>query len=101
MATAPEVADATMLTLARESRGMTQLGLAAAMTELSAGERISQGYVSKAEASRLTVSGGRLDLYAGALRYPAQTLCFDPRVPGTGIGLVHHRKKAALGAQPL
>jgi Zn-dependent peptidase ImmA (M78 family) len=28
-------------------------------------------------------------------------LCIEPNAAGIGIGLVHHRKKAALGAQPL
>jgi Zn-dependent peptidase ImmA (M78 family) len=94
-------ADAAMLTLARESRGMTQLELARAMTALTHGDHISQGYVSKAEAGRLTVSGARLHLYAEALRYRPYVLGIEPSVTGIGIGLVHHRKKAALGAQPL
>lgn len=94
-------ADAAMLTLARESRGMTQLDLARAITALARGDRISQGYVSKAEAGHLAVSGARLDLYAQALRYPSHALCVEPNATGIGIGLVHHRKKAALGAQPL
>ncbi|GAA4584825.1 ImmA/IrrE family metallo-endopeptidase [Planotetraspora phitsanulokensis] len=95
-----KVAQATMLTLARESRGMTQTALAAAMSKLT-GERITQGYVSKAEAGRLTVEGDRLALYAAALRYPPVMLCVDAELSGVGIGLVHHRKKAALGAQAL
>jgi Zn-dependent peptidase ImmA (M78 family)/transcriptional regulator with XRE-family HTH domain len=95
------VAHATMLTLARESRAMTQIELARAMTKLAGSERVSQGYVSKAEAGRLAVSGDRLDLYARALGYPPQTLCAATDVHGMGIGLVHHRKKAALGAQAL
>ncbi|SEG75949.1 Zn-dependent peptidase ImmA, M78 family [Thermomonospora echinospora] len=93
-------AQASMLVLARESRGMTQTSLAAAMSAL-AGERVSQGYVSKAEAGRLAVEGDRLALYAKALEYPAGVLCADPELSGIGIGLVHHRKKAALGAQAL
>jgi Zn-dependent peptidase ImmA (M78 family) len=99
--TAEPAADAAMLTLARESRGMTQFDLATAMTALPQGDRISQGYVSKAEAGRLAVNGARLDLYAQALHYPAHMLCVRPNVTGIGIGLVHHRKRAALGAQPL
>ncbi len=99
--TAGPAADAAMLTLARESRGMTQLDLASVMTALAHGDRISQGYVSKAEAGRLAVGGTRLDLYAQALHYPVHALCIEPNATGIGIGLVHHRKKAALGAQPL
>jgi Zn-dependent peptidase ImmA (M78 family)/transcriptional regulator with XRE-family HTH domain len=97
----PETADPAMLTLARESRGMTQADVAEAMTTWADGERISQGYVSKAEGGRLVVSGTRLDLYAQALHCPAHTLCIGFEVQGVGIGLVHHRKKAALGAQAL
>ncbi|RBJ10510.1 hypothetical protein DRA43_02515 [Micromonospora provocatoris] len=89
-----------MLVLARESRGMTQAEVAARMGELD-GVPVSQGYVSKAEAGRLTVSGPRLDLYAKALGYPAHVLCADPDLHGVGVGLVHHRKRASLGAPTL
>ncbi|WP_327007558.1 ImmA/IrrE family metallo-endopeptidase [Dactylosporangium sp. NBC_01737] len=88
------------LILARESRGMTQADLARAMTSL-AGAAVSQGYVSKAEAGRLEVTGDRLDLYARALRYPISLLCADPELHGVGVGLVHHRKRASLGAPAL
>lgn len=95
-----DVADAGMLVLARESRGMTQIAVADRMSALGE-ERISQGYVSKAEAGRLAVSGERLTLYASAVGYPPDLLCVNAAVEGIGIGLVHHRKKAALGAQAL
>ncbi|GAA3604238.1 ImmA/IrrE family metallo-endopeptidase [Nonomuraea rosea] len=97
---AQETAHADMLTLARESRGMTQTALAHAMSAL-AGESISQGYVSKAEAGRLAVEGDRLTVYARALGYPPALLRLDAELTGVGIGLVHHRKKAALGAHAL
>jgi Zn-dependent peptidase ImmA (M78 family) len=93
-------AHAMMLTLARESRGMSQTSLADAMSKL-AGEPISQGYVSKAEAGKLAVDGERLALYGRVLRYPAGVLCVDAEMNGVGIGLVHHRKKASLGAKEL
>ncbi len=89
-----------MLVLARESRGMTQSELAGVMAELS-GEPVSQAWVSKVEAGRTSLGGTRLGWYATAVRYPAQVLCEDPQVSGVGIGLVHHRKKAALGATAL
>ncbi|MEU7004165.1 XRE family transcriptional regulator [Nonomuraea sp. NPDC046570] len=95
-----ETAHASMLTLARESRGMTQTVLAHAMSDL-AGEPISQGYVSKAEAGRLAVEGDRLSVYARALGYPPALLHLNADLTGIGIGLVHHRKKAALGAHAL
>jgi Zn-dependent peptidase ImmA (M78 family)/transcriptional regulator with XRE-family HTH domain len=95
------VAHAGMLVLARESRGMTQADVAEAMTRGSADGSVSQGYVSKAEAGRLDVTGPRLALYAAALRYPPHVLCADPEIHGVGVGLVHHRKRASLGAPAL
>jgi Zn-dependent peptidase ImmA (M78 family)/transcriptional regulator with XRE-family HTH domain len=91
----------TMLVLARESRGMTQAQLAARMAELAQGSPVSQGYVSKAEAGRLAVTGQRLALYGQAVGYPVTVLCADPDVHGVGVGLVHHRKRASLGAPTL
>ncbi|KFG74458.1 helix-turn-helix domain-containing protein [Streptomyces mutabilis] len=92
-----------MLVLARESRGLTQAEVAAAMTKVSPGGAtpVSQGYVSRAEAGRLVVTHERLELYAAALGYPPELLCLDPQVSGIGVGLVHHRKKAALTASAL
>jgi Zn-dependent peptidase ImmA (M78 family)/transcriptional regulator with XRE-family HTH domain len=95
------VGHAAMLLLARESRGMTQAELAQMMTRHSDGAPVSQGYVSKAEAGRLEVTGPRLLLYASALGYPPAVLCTDPEVHGVGVGLVHHRKRASLGAPAL
>lgn len=94
------VAHAAMLVLARESRGMTQAELASAMTQVSEAP-VSQGYVSKAESGRLEVSGPRLSVYARALDYPVAVLCAEPDVHGVGVGLVHHRKRASLGAPAL
>ncbi|MDI5937149.1 MULTISPECIES: ImmA/IrrE family metallo-endopeptidase [unclassified Micromonospora] len=90
-----------MLVLARESRGMTQAEVAGRMSGLADGMQVSQGYVSKAEAGRLAVTGQRLELYAQAVRYPVTVLCADPDVHGVGVGLVHHRKRASLGAPTL
>lgn len=92
-----------MLVLARESRGMTQAQVATAMTKASpAGETtVSQGYVSRAEAGRLVVGEDRLELFATAFGYPPQLLCMDVRVGGMGVGLIHHRKRAALPATAL
>ena len=96
------VAQPAMLILARESRGITQAELATAMTQQAADSGpVSQGYVSRAEAGRLEVTGARLMLYASALRYPAEVLCTDPQLHGVGVGLVHHRKRASLGAPAL
>ena len=40
---------------------------------------MSQGYVSKAEAGRLEVTGSRLSLYAAALGYPPPSCAPTPR----------------------
>ncbi|WP_329059332.1 XRE family transcriptional regulator [Streptomyces sp. NBC_01453] len=89
-----------MLVLARESRNWTQAQVAAAMAKVS-GTQVSQGYVSRAEQGRLAVASERLDLYAAALGYPPKLLLVEPGSPGVGVGLVHHRKKASLGASSL
>ena len=89
-----------MLSLAREASAMTQSELAKKMTDLG-GQEVSQGYVSRAEAGRLAVSGERLDLYARALECAPELLRLDPDVAEVGIGLIHHRKKAALSAPAL
>ena len=94
-------ARAAMLVLARESRGITQAELADVMTRHSGETPVSQGYISKAEAGRLEVTGSRLSLYATALGYPPGVLCADPQLHGVGVGLVHHRKRASLGAPAL
>jgi Zn-dependent peptidase ImmA (M78 family)/transcriptional regulator with XRE-family HTH domain len=96
-------AKAEMLMLVRESLGITQTEVAERMAKLSAasGSPVSQGYVSRAEKGRLVVSGDRLGLYAQALECVPSLLCLDPQVADVGIGLVHHRKKAALAAPAL
>jgi Zn-dependent peptidase ImmA (M78 family)/transcriptional regulator with XRE-family HTH domain len=96
------VAQPRMLVLARESRAMTQGELAKAMQALEGPDgRVSQGYVSRAEAGRLTVTEERLGLYARALHYPAQLLYLTEQEVGAGPGLVHHRKKQAISAADL
>jgi Zn-dependent peptidase ImmA (M78 family)/transcriptional regulator with XRE-family HTH domain len=103
MAVTERQAHPGMLVLARESRGMTQADVADAMTKASPSGAtvVSQGYVSRAEAGRLTVSDDRLDLYATALGYPRRLLCLDPEVSGVGVGLIHHRKRASLSVATL
>jgi Zn-dependent peptidase ImmA (M78 family)/transcriptional regulator with XRE-family HTH domain len=96
------MAQPRMLVLARESRAMTQGQLAKAMQALEGSDgKVSQGYVSRAEAGRLTVNGERLGLYARALHYPAQLLCLTEHEVGAGPGLVHHRKKQATSTADL
>ncbi|MFL6125421.1 helix-turn-helix domain-containing protein [Actinophytocola sp.] len=97
-----ETAQPRMLVLARESRTMTQGELAAVMQELDGSEsKVSQGYVSRAEAGRLVVAGDRLELFARALRYPVSLLLRSEQEVGAGPGLVHHRKKQSASAGDL
>lgn len=93
------VAQPGMLTLARESRGMTQAEVARAISaKLDSQEPTSQGYVSKAEAGRINVTGERLAVYAAALGYGSDLLTLGEAAHGAGVGLVHHRRRASLAA---
>jgi Zn-dependent peptidase ImmA (M78 family) len=67
----------------------------------TSGGQVSQGYISKAEAGRLAVTGERLDAYADALGYPAALLRLPDHEIGAGVGLVHHRKKQSVSAAEL
>ncbi|MFE7561087.1 XRE family transcriptional regulator [Kitasatospora sp. NPDC057500] len=94
------IAEPAMLSLAREYRGMTQTDLADEMSRID-GTKVSQGYVSRAEAGRLQVKDDRLDLFAKALGLTAEMLCRTTDIHGVGVGLVHHRKRASMGANSL
>lgn len=93
------VANPVMLTLARDSRELTQADVA---RELSArrgdGPKITQGYVSKAEAGATSVSGQRLALFSAVLGYPVELLTLPGSVFGLGTTCVHHRKRQSLSA---
>ncbi|MEU3599969.1 ImmA/IrrE family metallo-endopeptidase [Streptomyces sp. NPDC006798] len=82
---------------------MTQADVADAMAKASASGAtvVSQGYVSRAEAGRLTVTDDRLAMYATALGYPRGLLCLAPEADGAGVGLIHHRKRASLSVATL
>lgn len=100
MSASSPVPNPAMLVLARESRGKRQGQVAQDMSEVL-GIAVSQGYVSRAEAGRLNVTEDRLEAMAEVLGYPVALLCSDPAADGVGVGLVHHRKKASLGAPAL
>jgi Zn-dependent peptidase ImmA (M78 family) len=83
-----------MLTLARESRGITRSEL---------GQRIgaSAGYVSKVEDGVLTPSDARLAEIAEALHYPV-ALFTDPKRPaGIDSPCLYHRKRKTLPIKAL
>ncbi|MFI6352206.1 helix-turn-helix domain-containing protein [Streptomyces sp. NPDC050743] len=94
------LADPAMLALARDSRGWTQSELAERMSHVE-GSRITQGYVSRAEAGRIPVRADRVLLFAAALHFTPEMLCQAADTAGVGIGLIHHRKRASLGAPAL
>jgi Zn-dependent peptidase ImmA (M78 family) len=95
-------AQPNMLVMARESRRMTQADVAKAFSSWPGiGDPASQGYVSKAETGRITVSGERLAAYAAALGYPPELLTVDEAALGAGVGLVHHRRRASLATADL
>jgi Zn-dependent peptidase ImmA (M78 family)/transcriptional regulator with XRE-family HTH domain len=89
-----------MLVQARESRGLRQGEVADAMSR-QLGTTVSQAWISKAEAGRAVVSGDRLRALSAVLGYPVAVLCAAPDADGAAIGLIHHRKKASLGAPAL
>ncbi|MEV6527153.1 XRE family transcriptional regulator [Longispora sp. NPDC051575] len=92
-------ANGPMLAQARETRGLPQ-GVVAKMMSDALGEPVSQGYVSRAESGRIAVTGDRLEAFSAVLGYPIPTLCEVPD-PASAVGLIHHRKKASLGAPAL
>jgi transcriptional regulator with XRE-family HTH domain len=93
------VANPLMLTLARDSRQLTQSDVAREMTALrGGGPRITQGYVSKAEAGAVSVTGERLELFARVLDYPVGLLTVPGGVYGFGTACVHHRKRQSFTA---
>lgn len=82
----------TMVTLARESRGMTQ-------SELAGELGVTQGKVSKIEQGLLGVTEHMLNTLSSCLNYPQSFFCLTDTVCAHGINL--HRKRAALSKKTL
>lgn len=80
-----------MLTLARESRRLTQ-------GELAERAQISQGMVSKAENGLRALSDDALAAVAAVLRYPVAFFTQQDEVRGPNAG-IHHRRRAKLPAR--
>ncbi len=87
-----EAPNAEMLTLARESRGMTQ-------TELAAVTGISQGYISKAENGMQVMAPDKAATIAAALNYAPSILSCDDSVQG--IDALFHRKLKSVPVSKL
>jgi Zn-dependent peptidase ImmA (M78 family)/transcriptional regulator with XRE-family HTH domain len=75
-----------MLTLARESRGMSQAELAQAIGS-------SQGKISKYESGMLTVTDSDLDTIAGILEYTKEFFYQSDKVYGLGCSFIFNRKR--------
>ena len=74
-----------MLTLARESRGLTQ-------SALSRRARVSQGHISKLEAGLIAASDSTVTMLATALGFPVDFFHQDDPVYGPGVSEFFHRK---------
>jgi Zn-dependent peptidase ImmA (M78 family)/transcriptional regulator with XRE-family HTH domain len=83
-----------MVTLARQSRGITQAALAARLHWV-------QGTISKIENRLEPLSGDRLAALADALDYPIQFFLRRDDIAGPGITELYHRKKARASATVL
>ncbi|MGA2441668.1 MAG: ImmA/IrrE family metallo-endopeptidase [Tepidisphaeraceae bacterium] len=83
-----------MLTLARESRGMTQSDLADAAD-------LTQGHVSKFESATLPIPPDQLERIARATSYPLGFFYRPDRIYGIGISYIYHRKRETIPAQDL
>lgn len=83
-----------MVTLARESRGLTQSRLARIA-------RVSQGHLSKIEAGLIPVSESTLTSIAGALDYPLDFFHITETVFGPSATEFYHRKRQAVSTTVL
>ena len=83
------VADPVMLTTARQSRGLTQSGLARLCG-------LSQAFVSKAEAGHGELDGERLERVAEALGYPVSLLSLQSEEHSFVSACSFHRKRSSL-----
>jgi Zn-dependent peptidase ImmA (M78 family) len=78
-----------MLTLLRESRGLSQSALATA-------SGIPQPTLSKAEGGLTDLDDERIDRLATVLHYPREVLSWTDPVYGFGNAAFHHRKQQTL-----
>lgn len=83
-----------MITLARESRGLSQ-------TDLASKSGISQGKISKVESGILALSADELQEVAQCLQYPISFFHRSHRTYGVGLGEFYHRKKQSVSQKQL
>jgi Zn-dependent peptidase ImmA (M78 family)/transcriptional regulator with XRE-family HTH domain len=97
-----ETANENLLIAAREALGLTQAQLAARLSGLAGdGQPVSQGYVSRVEKGALTVSGGRLAMFAEALMVTPDLLTSDAKIWSLGDGCLYHRNRRSTRASTL
>jgi Zn-dependent peptidase ImmA (M78 family)/transcriptional regulator with XRE-family HTH domain len=95
----PQTANEDLLIAAREALGLTQVQLAARLSELAEGEQpISQGYVSRVERGALTLSDERLAQFAEALMVTPGLLVSNEKVWSLGDGCLYHRNRRSTRA---
>jgi Zn-dependent peptidase ImmA (M78 family)/DNA-binding XRE family transcriptional regulator len=90
----PSDVNPQMVTLARQSRGLTQ-------TELADRIAASQASISKIEAGVAQVSSKELERLATALGYPPHFFTKHERIYGPGIDELYHRKRQKVSAATL
>src|SRR5689334_4579038 len=83
-----------MLTLARESRGMSQ-------TELAAAIERTPGFVNKVERGFIQPNDLQLATIAKAVRYPTAFLTSQERIIGYDSPCLYHRKRKTLPVKVL
>ncbi|MBP2635782.1 MAG: uncharacterized protein H6Q72_1689 [Firmicutes bacterium] len=83
-----------MITLARETRGLTQSDLANMLS-------ITQGKLSKIESGFLQVSDEDLVSISNVLKYPKHFFFQDDPIYGPGVSELFHRKRQAISTKLL
>lgn len=84
----------SLLTLARESREMSQ-------SDLSAETKVPQTHISRFEAGISTPNEEQLSMMAEALHYPADFFVQEDRIFGFNASVFYHRKRADMPAKTL
>lgn len=83
-----------MITLARQSRGLTQ-------SELAHRLGTSQGHLSKMEAGTLPISAETVEALSRVLDYPASFFMQNDRIFGASTSEFFHRKRSSIPAKVL
>lgn len=83
-----------MVTLARESRGITQ-------PELAQKLQVNQGWISRVEGGLRNIQPEHLEQLATVLNYPTEFFFQREKIYGLGINSYFHRKKQSLSGRTL